>query len=54
MTGAIKKSGPSKIYAILKSMQENGFIMGEEKYHDGKKVTFYEITDNGKMLLFYI
>ena len=52
--GSLRKSSPSKVYPILKDMQNNGLIKGEVKIQDNKKVIFYEITDEGEFLLHYI
>lgn len=52
--GVIKKSNPSKIYPILKQMEEYELITGEEGDQDDKKVTFYQITEKGEFFLNYI
>jgi len=52
--GSLKKSSPSKIYPILRDMEHNGLIKGEIKIKDNKKVTYYEITDEGEFLVHYI
>ena len=52
--GVIKKSNPSKIYPILKQMEEYELITGEEVDQDDKKVTFYQITEKGEFFLDYI
>ncbi len=52
--GVIKKSNPSKIYPILKQMEEYELITGEEVAQDDKKVTFYQITEKGVFFLDYI
>lgn len=52
--GSLKKSAPSKIYPILKDMENNGLIKGELKVRDNKEVKFYEITDAGEYLVYYI
>ena len=52
--GSLKKSAPSKIYPILKDMENNGLIKGELKIKDNKNVKFYEITDAGEYMVYYI
>ncbi|MBQ2666075.1 PadR family transcriptional regulator [Methanobrevibacter sp.] len=52
--GVLKKSNPSKIYPILKQMEEYELISGEEVIPDDKKVTFYKITDKGLYFIQYI
>lgn len=52
--GSLKKSAPSKIYPILKDMENHGLIKGELKIKDNKKVKFYEITDAGEYMVYYI
>ena len=48
----LKKSNPSKIYPILKKMEQSGVIKGYWDINDNhKKVKFYEITDKGKIIL---
>ena len=50
---SLKKSSPSKIYPILRDMENNGLIRGNVKIKDNKKVTYYEITDAGEYLVYY-
>ena len=45
ISGNLKKSNPSKIYPILKDMEDNSLIAGEDVFKDNKKVKFYEITE---------
>lgn len=52
--GSLRKSSPSKIYPILKDMENSGLIKGEELVQDNKKVIYYEITDAGEYLVYYI
>ncbi len=52
--GSIRKSSPSRVYPILKNMEKTGLIKGVEKVHDNKKIIFYEITDAGEYLVYYI
>lgn len=52
--GVIKKSNPSKIYPILKQMEEYELIIGEEVNQDDKNVIFYQITEKGVFFLDYI
>ena len=51
---SLKKSSPSKIYPILRDMENNGLIRGNVKIKDNKKVTYYEITDASEYLVYYI
>ena len=53
-SGTLKKSIPSKIYPILKNMEENELILCDIKIQDNKQVKFYTITDKGEFLLEYI
>lgn len=39
---------------ILKDMEKNDLISGEEVVQDNKKVIYYEITDAGRFLVHYI
>lgn len=50
-SGSLKKSNPSKMYPILKDMEGNGLIFGEDVLQDYKKVKFYSITEKGEFLL---
>jgi len=52
--GSLRKSSASRVYPILKDMENNGLIIGEEKTQDNKKVIFYSITDAGRFLVCYI
>ena len=52
--GSIRKSSPSRVYPILKDMEDNGLIKGETEILDNKEVRFYEITDAGEYLVHYI
>ena len=52
--GSLKKSSPSKIYPILKDMENNGLIESELHLKDNKEVKYYELTDAGEYLLYYI
>lgn len=52
--GSLRKSSPSRVYPILKDMEKNNLIRGEEFVQDNKKVIYYEITDAGRFLVHYI
>lgn len=52
--GSLRKSSPSRVYPILKDMEKNNLINGEEVVQDNKKVIYYEITDAGIFLVHYI
>lgn len=52
--GSIRKSSPSRVYPMLGKMEKSNLIVGTWHHHDNKKVKYYEITDDGKSLLFYI
>ena len=52
--GSLRKSSPSRVYPILKDMENNNLIRGEEVVQDNKKVIYYEITDAGRFLVHYI
>lgn len=46
--GAIKKSSSSKIYPLLKKMEEDELIAGVWETQNNKKVKFYKITEKGE------
>ena len=52
--GSLRKSSPSRIYPILKDMEKNGLIAGEEHIKDNKKIRYFEITESGEYLVHYI
>ncbi len=52
--GVLKKTNPSKIYPILRQMEDFELITGTVKMQDEKKVTYYEITDKGEFFIDYI
>ena len=52
--GAVKESTPSKVYPILKDMEDYGLIKGFSKAKGNKKITYYQITDEGVMFLDYL
>ena len=50
--GVMKKSTSSKIYPILKKMEDSELILGEwETNEENKQVKIYSITTRGKVLL---
>ena len=50
--GIMKKSTSSKIYPILKNMEDSELILGEWETNDeNKQVKIYSITTKGKVLL---
>lgn len=49
-----KKSSSSKIYPILKKMEEKELIKGEWKTQNNKQIKFYEITEKGDKILKYV
>ena len=50
--GIIKKSTSSKIYPILKNMEDSELILGEwETTDENKQIKIYSITTKGKVLL---
>lgn len=51
--GALKKSNPSKIYPILKRMEEANAIEGEWHMQDNQKVKYYSLTEKGEFLVDY-
>ena len=53
-SGNLKKSNPSKMYPILKDMEGNGLIAGDDVLRDNKKVKFYKITEKGEFLLNHV
>lgn len=52
--GSLRKSSPSKVYPILKDMEDNGLIESKMGMNDNKKVKYYEITEAGEYLVYYI
>ena len=44
----------SKVYPILRKMEENGLIIGEWQIDNNKRVKFYSITEDGEIVLSYI
>ena len=54
ISGNLKKSNPSKMYPILKDMEGNGLIAGDDVLRDNKKVKFYKITEKGEFLLNHV
>ena len=49
-----KKSSSSKIYPILKKMEDKDVIKGEWKTQNNKQVKFYTITENGEKILDHV
>lgn len=52
--GSIRKSSPSRVYPMLNKMEESKLILGTWHQNDNKKVKYYEITEEGENLLYYI
>ena len=48
------KSSSSKVYPILRKMEDNGLIIGEWKTVNNKRLKFYSITDDGEIVLNHI
>lgn len=48
------KSSSSKVYPILRKMEDKSLIVGEWKVVNNKRVKFYSITDDGKIVLNHI
>lgn len=46
--GVMKKATNSKIYPLLKQMEENNLIKGVMGTHNNREVKFYEITPRGE------
>lgn len=51
--GVLKPSNSSKIYPILRKMEEHGTIVGKWHKHENQKVKYYSITDHGLKILNY-
>lgn len=51
--GALKKSNPSKIYPILRKMEEANAIEGKWVEHENQKVKYYSLTEKGAFLINY-
>ena len=51
---ALKKSSPSKIYPILKQMENFDLIEGNWEYQDKKKIKYYQITEKGEFFIDYL
>ena len=45
------KSSSSKVYPILRKMEDNGLIIGEWKTVNNKRVKYYSITEDGEIVL---
>lgn len=52
--GALKKSNPSKIYPILKQMEDFDLVDGIVELHDDKEIKFYQITEKGEFFIYFI
>ena len=48
------KSSSSKVYPILRKMEDNGLIIGEWKTVNNKRLKFYSITEDGEIVLNHI
>lgn len=48
------KSSSSKVYPILRKMEDNGLIIGEWKTVNNKRVKYYSITEDGEIVLNHI
>ena len=48
------KSSSSKVYPILRKMEDNGLILGEWKTVNNKRLKFYSITEDGEIVLNHI
>lgn len=48
------KSSSSKVYPILRKMEDKSLIVGEWKVVNNKRVKFYSITNDGKIVLNHI
>lgn len=49
-----KKTSPSKIYPILKNLEEHNLIEGRWGMHNNKNIKYYSITKEGLELIDYI
>ena len=52
--GSIRKSSPSRVYPMLNNMEESKLILGTWKVQDNKKIKYYQITEDGENLVYYI
>lgn len=48
------KSSSSKIYPILRKMEDKNLIVGEWQVVNNKRVKYYSITDDGEIVLNHI
>ena len=48
------KSSSSKVYPILRKMEDNGLIRGEWQTVNNKRVKFYCVTEDGEIVLNHI
>ena len=48
------KSSSSKVYPILRRMEDNGLILGEWQTVNNKRVKYYTITEDGEIVLNHI
>ena len=51
--GVLKPSNSSKIYPILRNMEEHGTIIGKWHQQENQRVKYYSITDHGLQVLNY-
>jgi len=51
--GVLKPSNSSKIYPILRKMEENGTIIGKWHKQENQKVKYYSITEHGLQIFYY-
>ena len=51
--GVLRKSNPSKIYPILKNMEEQRLIKSYLKNQENHEIKFYQITEKGINLLYF-
>lgn len=52
--GVMKKSNPSKIYPILKQMEDDELVTFRFITLNDKSIKFYQITEKGEFFLSYI
>ena len=48
------KASSSKVYPILRKMENNGLIIGEWQTVNNKRVKYYSLTDDGEIVLNHI
>lgn len=49
--GIVNKANPSRIYPILKKLENSGLIIGEWELQNNKNIKVYSITEKGELFI---